>query len=88
LPIPRIFGTEGDVLQHGPPGKQRERLEHHAAIAPRSVHRLSADEDFAAGDRDEARDHVEDGRLAAARGPTIETNSARRHLQRDVVHRR
>src|SRR5262245_48310659 len=59
---------EGDVAERGAPGKQLgEILEHHAAIEAVAGHRLAADADLARGRGEEARDDVEQGRLAAAR---------------------
>src|SRR5262249_33611372 len=78
---------ERDIVEHGAPGKQREGLEDDAAIAARSFHRLTPDQDFSAGDWDEARDHVQDRRLAAARGPDHRDELAGRDLERDVAHR-
>jgi hypothetical protein len=58
---------EGDVAERGAPREQlREVLEHHAAVHALAGDRLAADPDGAAGRRQEARDDVEQGRLAAA----------------------
>ena len=58
--------TERDVLEHGLPRKQRERLKHDAALGPRSVDGAAVEQDLAARDRDEAGDHVQERGLAAA----------------------
>jgi hypothetical protein len=81
------LGTERDVVEDSAPGKERERLEHHAAVGARSLHRMAADEDFAAGVGDEARDHVEQRGLATSRRADDGHELPRRHLQRQVAHR-
>src|SRR4051812_4263934 len=78
--------AEGDVLQHGPPREQRERLEHHATVGSRAVHRPAVEQDLAARVRNETRDHVEDGGLAAARRPHDADELALLHVQRYIVH--
>ncbi|MGF6416251.1 hypothetical protein OKW37_008010 [Paraburkholderia sp. MM5482-R2] len=63
------FQTERDVLRNGHVRKQRVALKHHAGIAlvgcePRDLG--VADPDFAVARLDEARDHAQRRRLAAA----------------------
>ena len=48
------------------PGKQREMLEHDAAVGARRADRLALDQDLAGLDRQEAADQIEQRRLAAA----------------------
>jgi hypothetical protein len=58
---------ERHVAERGTPGKQLgEILEHHAAVHAVAGDRLAVDADLARGRRNEARDDVEEGRLAAA----------------------
>src|SRR5262249_16851467 len=62
--------AEGDVAEGRAPGKElREILEHDAAVHAIAAHALSPDADFAARWDKEARDDVEQCRLAAARRP-------------------
>ena len=56
-----------DVLDGGEPGKQRELLEHHAAIGPRRPDRTAVETQVAAAGRLEAAEDVQEGALAAAR---------------------
>src|SRR5215204_5658354 len=80
------LGTEGDILEHGLPGEEREGLEDDAAVRPRPGDRTVADADLAGGRRDEACDHVEDRALAAAGGTDDRDELARRHVKRNVAH--
>ena len=62
--------AEGHVLRHRHVGIERVGLEHHRDVALRRmqiVDRLAVDADLAGADRLEARDGVEQRRLAAAR---------------------
>ncbi|CAB3775279.1 hypothetical protein LMG29542_08661 [Paraburkholderia humisilvae] len=56
-----------DVLQHGQPRKQRERLEHHRHAFGRPVERLAQIRDFAVGRLDQPGDDTQQRRLARAR---------------------
>ena len=47
-------------------------------VLAQRVHRLAQDDHFAGGGAVDAGDHVEQGRFAAARGPTMATNSPAR----------
>ena len=58
--------TPGDVAGHALPGKQRELLEHHAAVGAGAAHFLAVDADRAGVGRDEAAHDVQEGALAAA----------------------
>src|SRR5215469_8541101 len=61
-------GAELHVLDGGAPGKERVLLEHHPAVGSGLRHLVAVHEDVAGGGLDEARDHVEQGGLATARG--------------------
>ena len=64
--------AEGDVLPDRHQRKQREVLEDQGGrplVGPDAAHVLAADPDRALGRVDEARDHPQDGGLAAARWP-------------------
>ena len=54
------------IAEHGLPGKQREVLEHDAAVRPRLADRRAAHADFAGRAGHEAADHVQQRALAAA----------------------
>ncbi|MDR8922584.1 hypothetical protein FEP54_01292 [Burkholderia multivorans] len=56
-----------DVLQHGEPREQRERLEYHRDAFGRPAQRLAEIRDFAAGRLDQPRDDAQQRRLARAR---------------------
>src|SRR6478735_4638728 len=59
----------GDVAGHALPRKERELLEHHAAVGPRAAHFLAVDADAAGLGGDEAADDVQERALAAAARP-------------------
>ena len=59
--------AEADILPHRHPRKQGVVLEHHAAVAAGRGDGFDLDQDFAGGGLFEARDHAQQGRLAAAR---------------------
>src|SRR2546425_3726014 len=60
------FQAPADVALDGPPGKERELLEDHAAIRPRPGDLAAVDADLTGIRRDEAAENVEQGALAAA----------------------
>ena len=66
-------GPEGDVLKHGEPREQRAVLEDHDAVGTGlrllvgGAEHFAVEEDFAAADAVEARDGVQERRLAASR---------------------
>ena len=83
----------GDVVAQGLPRKEGAVLEHHHPIrtlarerAPLVAQHLAVEPDLAGGDRVEARDGVEQGRLPASRRPHDHADFARADLQRAVVH--
>src|SRR5690606_32754964 len=61
--------AEGDVLLDGEPGEYAVFLEDHAALGARSANRRSVQQDPAPRRLDEAREHAQHRRLAAARRP-------------------
>src|SRR6185369_15029343 len=83
---PAHLGAEADVVQHGLPREQGERLEHHAALRARSGDGLAVQQDLAARLWHEAGDHVQDGRLAAARWAHHGDEFPLVHTQRHVAH--
>ena len=58
--------SPGDVAGDGLPGKERELLEHHAAIRAGAGHRIAVDADRAGVGIDEAAHDVQERALAAA----------------------
>src|SRR5262249_56075277 len=58
--------TDLNVVEHGQPGKQGERLEHHRDLARGPIHRLAVDRDDSLRRRDQAGDDAQQCRLAAA----------------------
>src|SRR5450830_341083 len=81
------FQTEGDVLLHRHPGKQRVFLKHHAAIRAGFGHDLAVGDDAAAAGQGEAGDGIEQGRLAAAGWPQQADELAVRDVEVDVFQR-
>src|SRR6185369_13158650 len=63
------FQAPGDVAGHRAPRKQREFLEHHAAVRARRADRLALDADHAALGLDESAQDVQERALAAAARP-------------------
>src|SRR5437899_3042274 len=59
--------VELDVLAHGHPWKEAMILEHDGGVGRRPVELAPGDRDLASGRRFEASDHLQQGRLAAAR---------------------
>jgi len=83
-----IFQAEGHVVANRHVRIERIRLKdhRHAALAGRQlVDPLSADPDFAAGDRLQTSDHAQQGRLAAARAAEEDDELAALDRQIDVV---
>src|SRR5262249_2809952 len=78
-------GAELHVLDGGAPGKERVLLEHHSALGSRLRHLVAVHEDVAGGGLDEARDHVEQGGLATARGAEETGEAVLRQLQAHLV---
>ena len=81
--------AEGDVLGDRHVREQRVALEHHAGIAPprRQVRDVApAEADRAAGRLDEAGDHAQRRRLAAAGGAEQHHELAVRDIESDVAH--
>src|SRR5690606_1694087 len=76
---------ERDVAQDGLPREEGVALEHHAAIRPGGGHLGAADGHRAPGLLDEARDDVEDRRLAAPTGAEDGHELALVHRERDVT---
>ena len=69
LADPLHLQAEGHVAERRAPRKELgEVLEHHAAVEAVAGDDLAADADLARGGAEKARDDVEQGRLAAARG--------------------
>ena len=60
--------AEADVLQNREPREERVALEHHAAVGTGAAHRLAVERDAAGRGRVQARDHAQQGALAAAGG--------------------
>src|SRR5207253_2455519 len=58
--------SERDIVGHRHPGKQRVLLEYQAAVAARPGDRRAVHAERARGERNEPRDHIEEGALAAA----------------------
>ena len=80
--------TEGDVAGHRHVREESIALEHHAGVATEGWklgHVLIADEDASRGRLDEARDHAERRRFAAAGGSQQGHQLALLDAQRDVV---
>ena len=97
--MPRAFGAlrarhageferEGDIVEHRAPGERGFLLEHHADRLVRAVDGLAGDADHALMMVEQAADHVEQSRFAAARGADDREEFARPDLERDVVDRR
>ena len=81
----------GDIVEHIEVRKDRIGLEHHVGgpqMRRHRVHRLAVDGDDAAVRRLEARDHAQQGGLAAARRAQQGKELAARDLQADVIHHR
>ena len=80
-----------NVVAHRHHGKQRQVLKHHidrALIGQHAVHGLAADQDVALVRALKARNHAQQGRLAAARWPKNAKKTAARHAKRQIGHRR
>ena len=80
----------GDVVLDAEVGKQRQRLEHHAEIAPvRGAvgDVLAVEQDAAGARRLQPGDQAQQRRLAAARRPEEADEAAGRQRQIDVGHR-
>src|SRR5207302_443613 len=69
------------------PRKQREMLEHDAAIGTGRADRLAVDRDRAGLIAQEAADQITQGRLAATRRPQQRNEFPRPNLKRDIVER-
>src|SRR5215470_1536406 len=76
-----------NVGAHRLPGKQREVLEHDAAVGPGASDRLAFDQDAAALDREESTDQIKQRRLAAAGGAEQRQELPCAHRKRDVIER-
>jgi hypothetical protein len=80
-------GAELDVLDGGAPGEERVFLEDHPAIGSGLGHLVAVHEDTAGGGLDEARDHVQERGLAAARRPEEAGEAVLGQLEADFVER-
>ena len=78
---------EADVLDHGAPREGGLFLEHHADRGVRAAHLLAGHRDAAVVVLEQAADHVEQGRLAAAGRADHGEEFARRDRERDAVDR-
>jgi len=78
---------KGDVVEDGEPRKERRLLEHHAPSRIGAAHGFSPEEHLATGRPIEARHHVEEGGLAAARRPEDGGELVGRHVEVDRVER-
>src|SRR5207245_10008898 len=78
----------GDILSCAPPGQERFCLEQVAGAAVQSPQRLACDADDSRGGCEQARRHVEQRRLPAARGSPDGDELAGRELQRQLADRR
>ncbi len=76
-----------DVGAHALPGKQREVLEHDAAVGARRADRLALDQDLAGLGRQEAADQIEQRRLAAAGRAEQREEFPASHIQRHILER-
>src|SRR5581483_10800228 len=75
------------VRSNRAPGKEREVLEHHAAIRAGPGDRRTFDADCALLHRQEAADEIEQRRFAAARGSEQRDEFARRNRERHLLER-
>src|SRR5262249_6959189 len=76
LADPPHLEPEGHVSERGAPREQLGKvLEHHAAVGAVTADRFAADADFARGGGEKAGDDIEQRRLPAARGATMQRNS-------------
>src|SRR6266702_3529761 len=78
-------GAELHVLDGRAPGEERVLLEDHPAIGARVGDLAAVHEDMTGGGLDEARDHVEQRGLAAARRPEQASEAVLRQLEADLV---
>ena len=77
-----------NVLLHGEPGEQRERLEHHRGVAVGAYQPLAAEENLALGRCDQAGDAPQQGGLAAAAAAEQRDELALIDVQRDAIQHR
>jgi hypothetical protein len=75
------------VFAHRLPRKQREMLEHDAAVGAGTAYRRAVHQDCPGLDRQEAADEIEQGRLAAAGRAQQRQELALANFQRDVLQR-
>src|SRR5262249_21261734 len=81
------FETVENVGAHRFPRKQREVLEHDAAIRPRGGHRLALHHDASDLGREEPSDQIEQGGFAAAGRAEQRQEFARAHVERNLRQR-
>src|SRR5262245_6466134 len=84
---PLALEAVGDVLGHGVPGKERVLLEDDRSFPARLADGLPADQELAARRRLEARQQVQQRRLAAAARPHDREELVVLHLKADTVER-
>src|SRR6266508_3254229 len=81
------FQSVENIAAHRLPRKQREMLEHDAAIWPRRADRLALDQNPAGLRGEKAADEVEQRRLAAAGGAEQRDEFTPTHVERHVLER-
>src|SRR5207244_9261426 len=84
-PDAAVLEAQRDVPPHGPPREHRVLLEHVPHVGGHTRDGPAVDLDDSRGGLDEAGDHVEDRRLAAARRPHDRHEFLVADLERDVA---